>query len=94
LEILCFYATVFFARKCKADFRSTSGSQWSPKKLAVSTGQKLSRGSVTIIFMHTGQNLHMIPNGSALSTSVNAGLYKFLSEISGAIVGYTQGDFT
>lgn len=69
-------------------------SQWSLKKLTVSTGWKLSRESVTLIFMHTGQNLQMTPNGSALSTLVNARLYKLLSEINGHIVGYTQGNFT
>lgn len=96
LEIPCFYVAVFFAKKCKANFgfRSTSGSQWSLKKLTVSTGKKLSRESVTLIFMHTRQNLQMIPNGSALSTSVNARLCKLLSEINVHIVGYTQGDFT
>lgn len=35
--------------------------------------------------------MQMIPNGSALLTSVNVGLYKLLSEINGAIAGYTQG---
>lgn len=96
MEILCFHATVFFARKCKVDFgfRSISGIQWSLKKLTVSTGQKLSRESVTLSFMHTGQNLQMIPIGSALLTWANARLYKLLSEINGAIVGYTQGDLT
>lgn len=40
--------------------------------------------------MHTGQDLQMIPNGSALLTSVNIGLYNVLSEINGALAGYTQ----
>lgn len=64
---------------------------WESKELIVSTVQNPSRQSLTLIFTHTGQDTQMIPNGSALLTSVNVGLYKLLSEINGAIAGYTQG---
>lgn len=46
---------------------------------------------MSLILMCTGQDLQMIPNGSALLTSVNVRLRKLLSEINGARVGYTHG---